>query len=121
MMNLSSVYFTDANNGYIAGDNGTILKTTDGGTDFIEETSPQISAISLYPNPAEDLITIKVPMSANNINGSISIYGITGEVLIQQNMPGSEMKIKINSLTSGIYFVKYISQGYLQTVKFVKE
>jgi photosystem II stability/assembly factor-like uncharacterized protein len=33
--NLRSVYFLDANTGYVVGDYGTILKTTDGGIDWI--------------------------------------------------------------------------------------
>jgi photosystem II stability/assembly factor-like uncharacterized protein len=32
--NLSSVYFKDANTGYVVGDSGTILKTTDGGLNW---------------------------------------------------------------------------------------
>jgi len=33
--NLLSVYFTDSNTGYVVGDSGTILKTSDGGTNWI--------------------------------------------------------------------------------------
>jgi len=37
--NLNSVYFTDANSGYIVGDSGIILKTTDGGTNWTIQSS----------------------------------------------------------------------------------
>ena len=36
---LLSVYFTDADTGYAVGDNGTILKTSNGGTNWTAETS----------------------------------------------------------------------------------
>jgi photosystem II stability/assembly factor-like uncharacterized protein len=38
-INLFSVWFTDRLNGYIAGDLGTIYATTDGGTNWTEQTS----------------------------------------------------------------------------------
>lgn len=36
--NLNAVYFTDANKGFVVGNNGTILKTTNGGTEWISQT-----------------------------------------------------------------------------------
>src|SRR5262249_20656388 len=38
--NLKGVWFVDANNGWIAGDGGKILKTTDGGTNWSTVSSP---------------------------------------------------------------------------------
>lgn len=37
---LSSVYFTDVNTGYVVGDYGTILKTSNGGASWIKQVSP---------------------------------------------------------------------------------
>jgi len=39
MYNLKSVFFTGANTGYVVGANGTILKTTNGGSTWIAQTS----------------------------------------------------------------------------------
>jgi hypothetical protein len=38
-MNLYSVYFTDTVTGYAVGDSGTILKTVDGGTNWVKQVS----------------------------------------------------------------------------------
>jgi len=47
--NLNSVYFPVLNTGYIAGGNGTILKTTDGGASWIPKISGTISSLySVY-------------------------------------------------------------------------
>jgi photosystem II stability/assembly factor-like uncharacterized protein len=35
---LTSVHFTDSNSGYIAGDRGTILKTKDGGLNWLSDS-----------------------------------------------------------------------------------
>ena len=40
---LKDVSFTDANNGTAVGDDGEILRTTNGGTNWISQTSPIIS------------------------------------------------------------------------------
>ncbi|MBK6539280.1 MAG: hypothetical protein IPG09_16510 [Ignavibacteria bacterium] len=37
---LYSNYFTDANTGYAVGDSGKILKTTDGGSNWLQQISP---------------------------------------------------------------------------------
>ena len=37
--NLFGVFFTDANNGTVVGDDGTILRTTNGGTNWTSQTS----------------------------------------------------------------------------------
>ena len=50
---LTSVYFTDANIGYAVGGNGTILKTTNGGTDWESQNSgTSVNLISVhFPQP----------------------------------------------------------------------
>jgi photosystem II stability/assembly factor-like uncharacterized protein len=37
--NLYSVYFTNTTTGYVVGDSGTILKTTDGGINWLPQSS----------------------------------------------------------------------------------
>ena len=80
------------------------------------------NALTIYPNPAKEIITVEVPKSIiSNNYGSISFYGLTGQELRQQKMQGSTTEINVSSLPTGIYFVKYVSQGYTETGKFVKE
>jgi photosystem II stability/assembly factor-like uncharacterized protein len=43
---LNSVYFTDANKGYVVGLNGTILKTIDGGTTWTTQASGTTNALN---------------------------------------------------------------------------
>lgn len=43
--NLVSVHFINSTTGYIAGEQGTILKTTNGGVNWVQQTSPVSSAL----------------------------------------------------------------------------
>jgi hypothetical protein len=79
----------------------------------------------VYPNSASESITIQLSESVSSINGTVSIYGITGQELIKQNAEGSKMQINISSMPAGIYFVRLINQETnvpvtIGIVKFIK-
>lgn len=70
--------------------------------------------ISIYPNPASDVIYIK---TAQEITSVVSIYRVDG-VLVFQNQVSSENKsIDISSLTSGLYLLRVNNQA----IKFLKQ
>ena len=76
--------------------------------------------ISIYPNPATDVLNIKVKngVSESNIQ-SISIYGIKGE-LISKTLHYKQ-NIDIKNLSKGMYFVKIISDTFEVTKKLMVE
>ena len=119
--NLNSVCFTDFNTGYVVGEGGTILATTDGGTDFIPGGSLTPAQFNIYPDPAENSITIESSGTFKKSSGSVSVSSINGQELINQMTSGSKSVINISTLPAGIYIIKYLSQGFTKTVKFVKE
>jgi CubicO group peptidase (beta-lactamase class C family) len=59
----------------------------------------------VYPNPANDKITI----SGNNAFGNISIYNTLGEVVLQVTSKNNEEEIDISKLSSGFYFVRALN------------
>ena len=73
----------------------------------------QVSKISVYPNPANDILNIA------NADGNcrITIYAPTGQALIRES--GSQ--INVSNLQSGIYIVKIEAGGQSSTQKFVKQ
>ncbi len=73
----------------------------------------QVSKISVYPNPANDILHIA------NADGNcrITIYAPTGQALIC----GSGSQINVSGLQSGIYIVKIEAGGQSSTQKFVKQ
>ena len=72
--------------------------------------------ISIYPNPATDVLNVKVNngVSENDVQ-SISIYGIKGE-LISKTLHYKE-NIDIKNLSKGTYLVKIQFPNYLVTKK----
>lgn len=55
--------------------------------------------VSVYPNPANDLINIKSTLS----EGSITIFDMTGKLLLNQQISGAMNSINTSELKNGIY------------------
>lgn len=119
--NLNSIFFPDATTGYIVGDYGTILRTTNGGFPVGIDKKQQMSSLKIYPNPASDHIILELPESGSNMNGIITIFGMSGQVLIQQKAKDSMSEINISSLPKGIYFVKLTTEEKINFGKFIKD
>ena len=74
---------------------------------FVEEMSQSLSnQIMLYPNPATDIIQIKMPTSFQN--QTVSIINIYGGIVRQITSFKSNtlLSISTNDLPTGLYFVK---------------
>jgi hypothetical protein len=55
--------------------------------------------VSVYPNPANDLINIESTLS----DGNIAIFDMTGKLLINQQICGAMNSINTSELKNGIY------------------
>jgi len=76
--------------------------------------------ISIYPNPASDLLTIS--NSQNIQNATISIINSNGKtVMSSANRSGRKLNVDISSLSPGSYFVQLLNDGKVSTLKFVKQ
>ncbi|RYE25644.1 MAG: T9SS type A sorting domain-containing protein [Sphingobacteriales bacterium] len=71
-------------------------------------------AITIYPNPATNVLHIQ---KGNNVVTAVSIYAITGQMLLQT----TQTDIDINMLPSGNYFVHVVANGTLSAHKLVKQ
>ena len=67
---------------------------------------------ALYPNPATDFVTIEVPKSISETK--ILIYDQLGRTMYQQEYSNSMVtfQIAIDTIPSGVYFVKIIQGKY---------
>jgi hypothetical protein len=79
----------------------------------------EISNISVFPNPANDIITIE--NTAFTKDETISIYDIQGQLLLQQTMLQAKTNIDISAFSKGIYFVKVKTANGMDVKKIVKE
>jgi len=70
--------------------------------------------ISIYPNPASDVIYMKNAPETSTI---VSIYRIDGALILQKQISSQNKASNISELTSGLYVIKIDNQA----LKFIKQ
>lgn len=96
---LHKIYCIDANTCYAVGDSGTVLKTTNGGLTGLTNYSPEISGITVFPNPASDKVTINLDSPVFEIE----IFNSLGKrICIIQN----QNTVDVSNFESGIYLMR---------------
>ncbi len=75
----------------------------------------------IYPNPANDNITIENASLNNNQAEMISIYNMQGQLLLQQLIQQQKIEINISGFTNGMYIVRVKTEKGVEVKKFVKE
>ncbi|MBN8572084.1 MAG: T9SS type A sorting domain-containing protein, partial [Ignavibacteria bacterium] len=129
-LNISSGYskisFINPQLGYVVGRNGLILKTTTGGTVFVNNNSQTVNDYYLsqnYPNPfnPETKIQFSIPKSGQV---KIVVYDLIGrevKELVNEFKQIGSYNISFNgvNLSSGIYFYKLITDDFIETKKMI--
>ncbi|PKB16525.1 sorbosone dehydrogenase family protein [Flavobacterium sp. 5] len=111
--------FGENNNGelYVASiNNGTIFKIIDNSLGL--DTNP-ISQFKIYPNPTKSEVIIQ--KSSKNYPSEISIFDLSGKLLLQQKMENKiENSIKTNNLSQGYYLITIKNdEGQLSTQRLI--
>ena len=87
------------------------------GTDTFEGND----ILSLYPNPASEIISIGLGYS-DILPNSYSIFNALGQIVANKTVKTvSDLKIDINTMNSGIYFIRIERQNAFKTFKFIKQ
>lgn len=85
-------------------------------TNTLEVTKPYIS---LYPNPVNSTLTVKT--TQNNIIDNITLFDISGRViLVKKGTNSVSEKINLSSLSNGSYFIKISTDSGEVTKKIIK-
>ncbi|MES2484955.1 MAG: T9SS type A sorting domain-containing protein [Bacteroidota bacterium] len=74
-------------------------------------------AVSVYPNPANDVLTLT---SATNIN-KVEIFSLTGQKVLSQNISDSTATINIQALAPGVYVLHAEAGSHIERLKIIKE
>ncbi|MEQ9149407.1 MAG: T9SS type A sorting domain-containing protein, partial [Cytophagales bacterium] len=79
-----------------------------------------IDQISLFPNPAKNLIRLNLPTLLSE--SKISVIGQYGNEVLSLEKVGSEssIEIPIETLNKGIYFLKIENTDFSKTLKFIR-
>ena len=82
-------------------------------------TDAEINAIglSLYPNPATDVLTIQTSGSKET---AVEIYNLNGKLLITEVIAGTA-GIDVSGLPAGFYLIKAKTAEHIEVGKFIKD
>lgn len=87
----------------------------------VEDIANSVS-IGIYPNPASDLLNLRVGDAALVEDATIRIIDVAGKVLIERQLAGSQnggYPIDVSDLSNGVYFLELVSNGVATSEKFV--
>ncbi len=73
----------------------------------------------VYPNPAADSISVSLSEGFNT--GTIILYTVSGQKVLEENLFKQSSEISIKSLNQGTYLYKIESNGFSKTGKIVKQ
>ena len=67
-----------------------------------------INQLTVYPNPANDHLIIKLPAETTNKTIHIAIYDMLGNIISQKNIQESNSQVEMNvaSIESGLYIIR---------------
>lgn len=110
---------------YAVGNNGTLITTN-----RIPETPPadgtdknQYVRLETYPNPASDIINVRIPVEGTFNSGQVTITNLNGQVIMARDLDnmvvGQIIPVSISDLSNGLYLVKIEADGKTATGRFV--
>lgn len=77
--------------------------------------------IYIYPNPAKEILNIRVPSYLGLPNRYV-VYNILGQMVSQKEVTFEpDLTLNTSALNSGYYFISLIKEGGQKTLKFIKE
>ena len=111
----NAIHFANHTTGYVVGENGTILKNPTGsmGINNFEK-----ELLSIYPNPAKNLISVHIKTGINTPVMTYKIYSLDGQLILENHLLSGK-QIDVSSLPAGIYLIKLISNNDVYTQKFI--
>ena len=118
---LRDISFFDAEHGIAVGDQGVILVRMPNTTDIPEAIKITATA-KLFPNPADDLLNIQLPMATKQ-SWQIDILNMDGKILYEYIIgPQSrDYQINISALSSGSYLCRIKDGIRIEILKFLKQ
>jgi len=76
-----------------------------------------VAKATLYPNPANDMVTISAD---NNIYYSFTFTNTLGQVIMNHIITSSQTQVNVNELPAGIYYISLKGEGGVKVLKFEK-
>jgi tRNA splicing ligase len=104
--------------GLVTDDNGVVVARPFKKFFNIEENRhTSTSDFEVYPNPVTDILNI-----SNNENiTNVSVFNLLGQEVFSKTAATNISQIDLSNLSSGAYMVKVATDGFVKTIKIVKQ
>jgi hypothetical protein len=76
------------------------------------------SVFNIYPNPANDQITIENSQNIGDCN--LTIFSIDGRKMVDQKLESKKTTLNISNWKNGVYYLKITSDNSVETRKIIK-
>jgi hypothetical protein len=116
---LRGITFLNADTGYAVGENGTILKTNTDGFVPAENQEPAEPAFTVYPNPANDKISI-IPGKKSQERFILTITDLMGIQKMSGELQNrNHYELDVSSYREGVYLLKIQTKSGFECKKLV--
>ena len=78
---------------------------------------PPNEIFKVYPNPSKEKISVEYP---NGELLSISVFNLSGQIMLQIERAGHIAEIDISALPNGLYFLQVATNNHTMLHKFIK-
>ena len=86
------------------------------GNQTISVGENSLEKVSLYPNPAGTVATLKLPMDGSK---SVTVLNALGQPVLSQRTSQKELTLQVGSLKAGIYMVRIQSEAGQRTLRLI--
>jgi len=84
----------------------------------ISEIKPADISVSIFPNPTNEFITIKVSEAQDY---TVQLFNLNGQLLTEQKSNNTEERIDMMPYTNGTYLLKFINNNETNTYQIIKQ
>jgi hypothetical protein len=109
-------YYIQVDGGPPSGTVGTFDIGVFGPTLSVDTINDEV-ALSYFPNPVKDKLTLKAQQNIQNV----SVYNMLGQEVMRAKMNVQRGDLDMSSLQAGPYFVKVNINGKVETLKIIKK
>ncbi len=117
--NLNCIKFVNEQTGWIVGNSGIILKTTNGGVSFLEDdvvfnTPNEFLLAQNYPNPFNPITSLQYAIGSRQFV-TLKVYDVVGRevaTLVNEEKPAGEYEVEFNGADyqAGFIFISCSSR-----------